>query len=141
MTFSISERRAKDRGFSLIEIIVSLVVLGIMGAMLVTFMTSSVVQSANPVIQAMGGSYLNRIMETITADYKYLMATNATPINALRTKINTYTNYSSYPYDIVENHRISFAGDPPTEQQDGSGKTLKVTIGYQGLTLTALFSE
>ena len=39
----------KNAGFTLVEVIVSLVVAGILGAMLTSFMSNSVMQSPNPV--------------------------------------------------------------------------------------------
>jgi len=141
--------RMKDaRGFTLIEVIVSLVVASILGVMLVTFMGSTVVQSANPVILAQNGAYLNQIMENISSDYKYLMNTSKTPLTTFIANIGaegtTQTSYAdpTHSYTVVDNHRISFpSGSPATEQPDGTGKILKVTIKYQNLTVTALFTE
>jgi len=138
----------RGRGFTLLEVIVGLIVVSIMAAMLVTFMGTGVVQSANPVLLAQHGSYINQIMENMSADYKYLMSTDASPLNTFSTRVgsegSSRTQYSdgSHPYTIVDNHRISFgSGSPVTEVADGSGKILKVTVRYQGLTLTALFTE
>ncbi len=140
--------KGRDRGFTLLEVIITLVVAAILGTLLVTFMGSNVVQSANPVLQARNGAYLNQIMENMTADYKYLMSTDATPLNTFSTRVGSVnasrTQYSDaqHPYTIVENHRISFpSGSTVTEQADANGKILKVTIRYQDLTLTALFTE
>jgi prepilin-type N-terminal cleavage/methylation domain-containing protein len=137
-------------GFTLVEVIVSLIVAGILAAMLVTFMGSSVAQSANPVVQSQNGAYLNQIMENMTADYKKLMAESASPISTFMSRVGSEGSSptapyaaAQHPYTVVDNHRISFAstGSPVTETTDNSGKILKVTIRYQGLTLTSLFSE
>jgi prepilin-type N-terminal cleavage/methylation domain-containing protein len=135
-------------GFTLLEVIVSLIVAAILGAMLVTFMGSSVMQSGSPVLLAQNGAYLNQIMENMSADYKFLMATAPTPLNSFMANVgaegSSQTRYAdaSHPYSVIENHRISFpAGSPATEQADNTGKTLKVTIQYRTLTVTALFTE
>ncbi|KAF0157202.1 MAG: hypothetical protein FD159_1472 [Syntrophaceae bacterium] len=141
--------RMKDgRGFTLIEIIVSLIVASILGVMLVSFMGSTVVQSANPVLLAQNGAYLNQIVENMGADYKYLMATSATPLTTFIANVGaegtSQTRYAdgSHPYTVVDNHRISFpSGSPVTEQTDNAGKILKVTIQYRTLSVTALFTE
>lgn len=141
--------RMKDRrGFTLIEIIVSLIVASILGVMLVSFMGSTVVQSANPVLLAQNGAYLNQIAENMGADYKYLMATSATPLTTFMANVGaegtSQTRYAdgSHPYTVVDNHRISFpSGSPVTEQTDNAGKILKVTIQYRTLSVTALFTE
>jgi prepilin-type N-terminal cleavage/methylation domain-containing protein len=142
------DRIKNGRGFTLIEIIVSLVVASILGVILVSFMASNVMQSANPVLLSQNGAYLNQIMENMGADYKYLMATSATPLTAFISNVGTegtsQTRYAdaSHPYTVVHNHRISFpAGSPVTEQTDNTGKILKVTVQYRTLSVTALFTE
>lgn len=133
-------------GFTLIEVIVAIVVLAIMATMLVTFMNVSVTRSAEPVLVAQRGAYLNSIMENMTADFKKLMASDPHPMDEFEKKIGdpgtTQEEYSApgKPYTVVERHRISFpSGNSVTEVPNG--RTLKVTIDYQGLTLTALFAE
>jgi prepilin-type N-terminal cleavage/methylation domain-containing protein len=142
--------KIKDRrGFTLLEVIVSLTVACILGAMFVSFMGSAVVQSANPVVLAQNGAYLNQIMENMTADYKYLMKTSATPLTTFIANVgaegssdNTRYADASHQYTVVDNHRISFpSGSPATEAPDAAGKILKVTIKYRDLTVTALFAE
>lgn len=150
-------RIKNSRGFTLIEVIVSLVVAGILGAMLITFMGSDVVQSANPVILAQNGAYLNEIMENMTADYKNLLSTDSSPMSTFMTNVGAegtqQNRYSvadgSRPYTIVDRHGIQFAatGSPVTETGDNTNppNILKVTIRYPagtgGMTLTALFTK
>jgi prepilin-type N-terminal cleavage/methylation domain-containing protein len=141
-------RMKNRRGFTLIEIVVSLIVASILGVILVSFMGSNVMQSANPVLLSQNGAYLNQIMENMGADYKYLMATSATPLTAFITNVgaegSSQTRYAdiSHPYTVVHNHRISFpSGSPVTEQTDNAGKILKVTVQYRTLSVTALFTE
>jgi prepilin-type N-terminal cleavage/methylation domain-containing protein len=135
-------------GFTLIEVIVAIVVLAIMATMLVTFMNVSVTRSAEPVLVAQRGAYLNSIMENMTADFKQLMATDNSPMATFMSRVGaagttqTYYSKNNYPYTVVERHRISFpSGNSVTEQVDGNGSTLQVSIDYQGLTRTAMFAE
>ena len=141
-------RKRNNKGFTLVEVIVSLVVAAILGTILVTFMGSTVVQSANPVLLAQKGAYLNGIMENMTGDYKLLMATSSSPMTTFIARVgaeNTEKSYytdGSHPYTILANHRISFpTGTSVFETPDNAGKILKVTIQYQGLSATALFTE
>jgi prepilin-type N-terminal cleavage/methylation domain-containing protein len=143
------ERFKNSRGFTLIEVIVSLVVAGILGAMLVTFMSSGVMQSATPVIIAQNGTYLNAIMDKMTADYRYNMshalvtgASRTTGFNNFIANLDQPNYYSdgSHPYS-VDKQRISFTGDPPQETNDNSSKVMKVTITYRDLSATTLFTE
>ena len=141
-------RMKSGRGFTLIEVIVSLIVASILGVMLVTFLGSNVMQSANPVLLAQNGAYLNQIMENMGADYKFLMATSTTPLTTFIANVGaegtSQTRYAdgSHPYTVTHNHRISFpSGSPVTEQTDNAGKILKVTLQYRTLSVTALFTE
>ena len=145
-----AKMKLRNQGFTLIEVIIALIVASILAAMLVTYMGTGVVQSANPVITAQNGSYLNQIMENMTADYKKLMAENATPMTTFIDRVGTAgssrtTPYSDaqHPYTVIHNHRVSFpaTGSPVTESADADGNILKVTVSYRDLTLTALFSE
>ncbi|MCW7754473.1 type II secretion system GspH family protein [Desulfobotulus sp. H1] len=127
-------------GFTLIEVIVSLILVSIVGTMLVTFMGTAVTRSADPLLNVQHGHYLNQIMENITADYKILMTENTEPLTELQNRIDS-NQYSveEHPYAVIENKRIRF--DKNAETEDSGGKVLKVTLSYRGLTLTALFTE
>ena len=148
--------RKNSRGFTLIEVIITLIVAGIIAAMLFVFM-GNVVRSSNPVLQAQNGAYLNEIMENMTSDYKYLLANSSSPMATFITNVGSegtqQNRYSladrSRPYTIVENHGITFAaaGSPVTETLDNTNppSILKVTIQYPagigGMKLTALFTK
>ncbi|OPL15164.1 MAG: hypothetical protein AVO39_01820 [delta proteobacterium MLS_D] len=136
-------------GFTLIEVIVSLVVAALLGTLLVNFISGTVAKSVQPVLQAQQGSYLYSIMENMTADYNNLFLADDDPLDEFQDRVGdedtTQTRYSEdgHEYTVVRNRRISFdgAGTTVTEQTDSSGKILKVTINYRGLSLTSLFSE
>jgi prepilin-type N-terminal cleavage/methylation domain-containing protein len=142
-------RIKNSRGFTLIEVIVSLIVAGILGTMLVSFMGTGVMQSANPVILAQDGAYINSIMENMGNDYKLLMLTSSSPMSTFIVHVgaegSNQTRYSdnTHSYKIISNHRTSFPldGTNVTETGDSNGKVLKVTIQYQDLSATALFTE
>lgn len=136
-------------GFTLIEVIVSLVVAGFLAAMLVAFMGTGMMQSANPVVIAQNGTYLNAIMDKMTADYRYNMShalatgvSRTAGFNNFVVNLDTASYYSdgSHPY-AVSKQRITFTGDPPQETNDSSSKVMKVTITYRDLSATTLFTE
>ena len=145
----------KDAGFTLVEVIVSLVVAGILGAMLVAFMGSTVMSSANPVVLTENGTYLTSIMEKMTSDYNFQMSraakNNWSPstgmsyfvanVGAEGTSQSHYTD-GSHLYTVLENHKVSFtSGNPSSETTDATGKIYKITIQYRGLSATAFFTE
>ncbi len=136
-------------GFTLIEVIISLVVAALLGTLLVNFMSGTVAKTVQPVLQAQQGSYLYSIMENMTADYNNLFLADEDPLDEFQDRVgdegSTQTRYSEdgHEYAVIHNRRISFdgGGTTVTEQVDSSGKILKVTINYRGLSLTSLFSE
>jgi prepilin-type N-terminal cleavage/methylation domain-containing protein len=143
--------KKRDTGFTLIEVIVSLVVASILGAMLVAFLGTGMMKSAKPVLIAQNGAYLNSIIDKMTADYKYQMAgalqsgsDPSTGMDNFISHLNTanYFTDSSHAYTVTKK-RISFSGTPPTENsaEDSSSKILKVTVSYRDLTATAIFTE
>jgi prepilin-type N-terminal cleavage/methylation domain-containing protein len=142
------QKSPHPRGFTLIEIIVSLTLAAILGIMLLQFLGSPLVQSGNALVLAQNGARINKIMENMTSDYRHLMATSASPLTTFITRVGpegteqSYYSDPQHPYLIVNNRRIAFpSGSPALEESDPSGKTLRVTIRYRGLTITALFTE
>lgn len=143
-----------NRGFTLLEVIVSLVVAALLGAMLVQFMGTGLMKSYNPFILAENGTYLNMIMENITADYKYYMSYGAlhgqSPSTAyanFNSRVGTAseseaktTPYSDadHPFYVVANNTITFSGGT---EASASSAVHKITIKYKDLTATALFTE
>jgi len=135
-----------SRGFTLIEAIISLVVAGVLGAMLVSFMSTGVIHSANPVILARNGAYLNEIMENMAADYTALQVLNPGPtgLNNFYTNVGTANKYGS-GYTVSTKEYISIPSGTPASASTGvsfnphANNILQVTVTYQGLTATALF--
>jgi prepilin-type N-terminal cleavage/methylation domain-containing protein len=135
-----------QRAFTLLELIVALIVVAIVGAMMVPFIGTAVVRSADSVLSARQHAYLNQVMDSITADFKKRSATEANPLENLKTQIGTagsdVTNTIYGTYHVVTNHYITFpSGTSVTETADANGNILKVTISYQGYSLTALFTK
>ena len=63
------KKRFNQSGFTLIEIIVTVVIVAILGAMVLTFLSKSLVDSSEPVKRFQKTSVLNSIMANITADF------------------------------------------------------------------------
>ncbi|KQC10677.1 MAG: hypothetical protein APR62_11740 [Smithella sp. SDB] len=143
-------RIKKDSGFTLLEVIVTLLVAAILSTILVSFMGTSMEKSYNPIILARNGAIVNEIIENMYADYKYLMSSSPSTSVGMTTFISNIgtegTSQSYYdalhPYNVICNHRISFpSGANATETSDAGSKILKVTIQYQNQSVTTLFTE
>ena len=144
MKHSPIRKKKNNRGFTLIEVIISLIVAAVLGAMLVQFMQTGVMQSVNPVFMAQSGSYLNSIMENIGADYRRLMITSSMPLTTLASNIaGNPSQYGSNFTAVTKRFDFPSGAGTVTEPSaaSGSGKILKVTVTYNNLSLTSLFAE
>ena len=133
-TIKVSEN--KQSGFTLIEIILTLVIAAIVGAGLVQYMGSAFVKSSVPIQRLRQTLELQQVMENITADYRKNYTSNLT---GLQTNIGN-NDYSPPPYMVVENGFIISVGDNP-EDDIGASTLLQVTIKNDSGILTTLFSS
>jgi len=62
-------KKLSEAGFTLIETIVTVVLVAILGAMIITFLSDSLIKSSDPVKSLRASSNLNMVMANITADY------------------------------------------------------------------------
>jgi prepilin-type N-terminal cleavage/methylation domain-containing protein len=62
-------KKINKAGFTLIEIIVTVVIVAILGAMIITFLSDSLIHSSDPIKWLRASSGLNKTMANITADY------------------------------------------------------------------------
>ena len=135
----------RARGFTLIEVIVALIVAAILGTILVTFMETGIAESAKTIFRVKNTYDLGKVIENITAGYKSLLATDATPLATLKTNVGTGTvsnAYGSYNVNYNDYKTFTCSGSSCTEGNGGSS-ILKVTITDPGntQTITALFTQ
>ena len=135
-----------EKGFTLLEIIVTLIVAAIMGAMLVQFMGTSMIRSAEPVVRVQQGFSLNEAMEKMTADFKKLLAQDTTPLATLKSYIENGNDPNSTPYYgsyTWQTKYVTFNSSNNENQSPCTSncKVLKITITNADQTLTVLFSE
>ncbi len=135
---SIYSTESNKQGFTLLEVLVTMVVASILGVILLQFMGTSMRRSYEPVRMVQNGFELNQIMEKMNADYKNLLLNSDTPLESLKTAIDndTYGTYS-----VVYNNFIIFNNG--SEQLDDTiiKRTLKVKITNGSQSMTALFAK
>ena len=120
------------RGFTLIEIIVTVLIVAVFGAMMMAFLSDSMVKSSQSVTRLERIPDLNKVMVNIISDYKKTLP----PLSTLKTNIDNH--YYPGTYTVIENNYIQFDGS--YTETPGGTTILKVTIkNNQGETLTALF--
>ena len=136
----------RTRGFTLVEVIVTLVVAAILGTILATYYVT-VIKSANPLLSLNKTYNLGTVMENITADYKQLIAQDSTPLATLKSRIgaagSAFTNsYGSYM--VIYNKYIIFSCTGNTcSESDGASNFLEVKIAdtENKQTITTLFTQ
>jgi prepilin-type N-terminal cleavage/methylation domain-containing protein len=123
-----------EKGFTFIEIIVTLIIAAILGVMLIQFMGSSVRGSAENVERIKDGFELNQKMEEITRDYRNWLKTSPDDlITVFETAVNT--NYAGI---IVGAETGIIEVDPG---KDGDVEIFQVTITDGTQILMALFTK
>jgi len=140
-------------GFTLLEVIVTIVIAAIMGVFFAQFVGTSVIHSTDPVYRLQNLSGATHVMEYMTADYKRLAATQTNFLAIFKDYVgygNTTTKpsgYESYPYygtyEILCNKYVRFnvSGVEENDPDQLSGRVLKVTIRRGDQVATALFTR
>jgi prepilin-type N-terminal cleavage/methylation domain-containing protein len=137
-------------GFTLLEIIITIVIAAIMGVFFAQFVYTGVIHSADPVRQVQNMSTATHIMEYMSADYKRLAATQSNFLATFKDYVDNGNKITGRPpdhpyygiYDIVYNNYVIFDG---SRKEQAAGPTeqniLKVTIRHGNQTATALFTR
>jgi prepilin-type N-terminal cleavage/methylation domain-containing protein len=155
----------RQGGFTLLEVIVTIVIAAIMGVFFAQFVSTSVIHSTDPVKQLQylyGGRDavvnvnvrgVTSIMEYMTADYKRLAATQSNFLSIFKdyvgygnttTKPSGYEGYPNYgTYEVLCNKYVRFnaSGVEENDPDQLSGRVLKVTIRRGDQAVTALFTR
>jgi len=137
-------KKLGQKGFTLIEIILTLVVAAILGTILVQFMGTSLTRCAEPVIMVQEGFSLSAVMEKMTAHYKYLLATDNNPLTTFKNNIQNGNVEENTPYFgqySIQTAYIIFSGGNEAPDTEASNKILKVIINKGDQSLAALFTK
>ncbi len=128
-----------NKGFTLLEVIVSLIVISLFGAMLLGFFQTQIVGSTVPIDAMRDGFALDQIMERMTADYENIVNTDPNPLTTLDTNITTlsYGTYTAITQFIAfDGLNNEIAATCPTDCT-----ILKVTITVSNQTITTIFTQ
>jgi len=134
-----------NKGFTLIEVIVTFIVLSIVIAMMVPFFGKALTQSPLPMANLQRATSLQAVMEKIISDSDRFLfngkksgPTSCADLGTLQTNI---TNKLYGTYNIVQNGFITNLGDTPNNNCTATNDILQVTISdTTGETLTSLFT-
>ena len=133
-------------GFTILEVIVTLIVASILGAILMEFMGTNVQKSYETVYMAQHSLGANEIIEKMSSDYKRQLLISPTPLQDFRTNVingNVITNDPYFGDYTVTTSWIRFNAGTGNEEVDGSAdpRVLKVTVTHNNRAVTALFTK
>jgi prepilin-type N-terminal cleavage/methylation domain-containing protein len=141
---------SSQRGFTLIEIIVTIVIAAALSAMFLQVMSTNLTGSVEPLMGVQDSLSLGQVVERITVDYNKLTAEDSTPLATLKSRIGDQGDevingvYGSYT--VGYNDYIVFNdenGDGIYEEGPDGGaggyELLKVTVTIGTQRLTSLF--
>ncbi|MEJ2155584.1 MAG: type II secretion system protein [Desulfobacteraceae bacterium] len=154
-------KRNDHRGFTLVEVIVTIIISAILAVLLMQIMKGHSWRSRWPMIKLEQGFALREVMEKISADHRRLIISDPTPLVTLQNRIanggnppNGYWSGQTYSakLSVDDNYCLDLNPDSapsPGEQniqqicdhQPGQDLILKVTISYEGQSLTTLFTR
>ncbi len=139
---------SNQKGLTILEIIVTIVIAAILGTVLVQVMSTSLTRSSVPITLLKNTYSISQIIEEMTADYEELYDeyVKKYDISTLKTFIengNVSSNTPYYgPYSLDYIGYIEF-GASYNEIADTSGdnRVLKVTVTSNNQPLTVLFTK
>jgi prepilin-type N-terminal cleavage/methylation domain-containing protein len=137
-----------NHGFTLLEVVITLIVGSILGAILVQFMGTSMKNSFEPVIMVQDSNGVHEIMEKLNSVYKMrLMTSTGNPLDDFRVDVENGMNPPLAPvighYTVVTKYITFDVGNMEEAAADPAPApdVLKVTITHGGQSLTALFTK
>ena len=141
------------RGFTLVEVIVTIIVSSILAVLLMQVMKGHISRSIWPLEKMDEGLALHDVMDQITADYRRLLISDLQPIVALQAKIDAGGApggyWSGQPHaasmQVVDNYCLDLnkSGESNAHQNcvHPTDHLLKVTLSNGTQSMTALFSR
>ena len=136
---------AKQRGFTIIEVIVTIVVGAIIGVVFFSYMGTQLSRSGDPVTIARAEGAAEMWMERIISDYVQEMNTPVTYSTALATIFAR--DYTIGPYNMpaavtLTRTYVTYdgAGTEVAVTGGGTSTNLKVTVQAQGYSLTSILT-
>jgi prepilin-type N-terminal cleavage/methylation domain-containing protein len=151
-SFRKARRGNGQRGFTLLEIIVTIAIAAIMAVFFAQFVYTGVTHSTDPVLRLQNISRASEVMEKMTAQYKSLAATQSNYLAVFKDFV-AYGSESPHPeiragypyfgsYQLIYNDYIKFvSGAEATETIEANQRVLKVTIRCGDQTVTSLFTR
>ena len=131
--------KSDQRGFTLIEVIVTIIAAAIVGVIFINFMGTAMSKSVRSVEMVQGEASAEALLERIIADYVLKMnQNNATALGFIKTDIDNKTVYGD---NVTATYIIFDSSGNETADTAGSNRTLKVRVAAAGNDLVTLLTR
>lgn len=135
-------------GFTLLELVITLVIAAIMGSMLVQITSTVLSGSIRPVAKVQEAEALYQVMEKMISDYNKSISstTDATPLATFSSHLQTNPGGLFGTYTLITDSYVTYDSNGNESAASGTGtgpKILKVKISNPAgdITLTTLFTQ
>ncbi len=122
------QRRGRE-GFTLIEVIITIVVVAILASMVYTYFGPAITGSATPVTRLEAAMTAQSAMENVTADY---LANYSSNLQGLQNKLGAEGSALNSSYGqgtLIDNHFITWSGGNDVKvPSPGISNCLEVTV-------------
>jgi prepilin-type N-terminal cleavage/methylation domain-containing protein len=133
--------RTRANGFTLVEVIATILMTAILSAVFINFMGSAMSRSVRSVEMVRGETDAESVLERITADYVLKMnQDSATALGLMETAINTPPP-SVYRPDVSARYVYFDAGGNELLDTSTSPRTLEVRVAAAGNDLIVLLAQ
>jgi prepilin-type N-terminal cleavage/methylation domain-containing protein len=130
--------KSDQKGFTLIEVIVTIIATAILGVIFINFMGTAMSKSALSIEMVQGEASAEATLERIIADYVQKMnQDNATALGLIKTDIDNKT----YGDNVTAVYIIFDSGGNEAADTAGLNRTLKVTVAAAGNDLVTLLTR
>ncbi len=132
-----------DGGFTLIEVIATIVVMGILAAFFIHFMGTALNDSWKAVEVVEGEAKAEGLMESIIADYvKGINDNNPdTALAEIESRESSYESDADYGLPVTMQYIVFDASGDEQADTAGENRNLKVTVEPPGFNLTTVLTK
>lgn len=121
-------RVGDNKGFSLIEVIVVLVISAVLGTVLVQFLNTSYFKSPSPIQIVNDSITLQNIIENITSDYNANFTTDLYGLSSNIGSVGSDQDNDYGVYRVSHNGFIQFNSGTEEDDSSGSNTLLKIIL-------------
>ena len=132
-----------ENGFTLIEVIATVVVLGILAAFFMNFMGTALTDSWQSVERVADEARAEGLMEKIIADYVELKNNNpvAAALPVIVSRESSYESDVDYGMPVTTQYIVFDTNGNEQADTAGENRNLKVTVESPGYHLTTILTE